>query len=83
MRTIDIFALCIIVLMIALILLYSVHFRKRENSQREESEFIPVAAWLRAGIFFCFFYLFSWVTGTMETILKSPIASNEQLAINH
>lgn len=80
MRPIDIFAFCITVLMIVLVLFYRARFHKRENSRREELEFIPLAAWLRAGIFFCFFYLLSWATGTMEIALKSPIARNEQLA---
>jgi len=59
---------------------YHLRYRKRGIHLREASEYIPLAAWLRAGILFCAFYLASWATGTMEITLKSPIASREQLA---
>ncbi len=40
----------------------------------------PGAAWTRAMIFFSFCYVFSWATGTMETLLDQQIATPEQLA---
>jgi hypothetical protein len=83
MKPIDVFAFCILVLMGALWAYYLTHYRRPEIRQREASEFIPLAAWLRAGIFFCFFYLVSWATGTMEAVLASPIASSEQVADSH
>lgn len=39
-----------------------------------------MAAWLRAGIFFCSFYLISWGTGTMEVIIKTPLATTAQVS---
>lgn len=83
MRIVDIFAVCIFVVMVALIVFYRLRFHEHKNSQWEESEFNPSAAWLRAGILFCIFNLVSWETGTMETILWSPIAGKEQLANYH
>jgi hypothetical protein len=58
---------------------YNIHYRKRVTRQLEVSEFDPLAAWLRAGILFCVFYLISWATGTMQMVLSSPIVANEQL----
>ncbi len=80
MRPIDLFAYCIFALLIALFVYYRVYHRRHGVRQRETSEFIPLAAWLRAGMLFCFFYLVSWATGTLEVILESPIASSAQLA---
>lgn len=80
MKPIDVFSLCIAILMGILFLYYHFKYRKPEIFQREVSEYIPVIAWLRAGIFFCLFYLISWGTGTMKVILNSPIATSEQLA---
>ena len=83
MRTIDIFAFCIAVLMILLLLFHRARFHERENPGREELEYLPSAAWVRAGIFFCSFYLLSWAAGTMERALRSPIATKEQLTNTH
>jgi len=80
MQPIDQFETCIAALMVALWVHYQVYSRKNGIRQREVSEFIPLAAWLRAGILFCFFYLVSWATGTMGTVLASPITSNAQLS---
>ena len=80
MMPIPPFVLGIAVLMVVLIVSYQVYFRKKDLRQRETYEYVPVAAWLRAGILFCFFYLVSWATGTMEAILEFPIASRDQLS---
>jgi hypothetical protein len=66
--------------MVALSVCYHIYTLKHEIRQREVSEFVPLASWLRAGMFFCLFYLVSWATGTLDLILKSPIATGEQLA---
>jgi len=59
---------------------YLVYSRRTGLRQLEITEYFPPAAWLRAGILFCCFYLVSWVSGTMEVILTSPIATSAQLA---
>jgi hypothetical protein len=79
MRSLDLFAFCNIALLGVLIAYYHVRYRKREIDPYETPEFDPLAAWLRAGILFCSFYIVSWATGTMEVIIASPIASREQL----
>jgi hypothetical protein len=66
--------------MAVLLAYYLVRYHRPEILQREVSEFIPMAAWLRAGFSFCLFYLVSWATGTMQAIVSSPIATAEQLA---
>jgi hypothetical protein len=80
MRPIDQFALYIIALMGALMAFYLIQYRSYFTQPCETSKFIPLAAWLRAGIFFCFFYLISWATGTMEAIQTSPIVNSAQVA---
>ena len=80
MRLIDLFALTVFVVLVSLTAYFHVRNRGFGIRQREVSEFIPWAAWLRAGILFCFFYLVSWATGTMDAILSSPVATSAQLA---
>ena len=80
MKPIDIFALCVFVLMCGLFVYFQVYKRKHGIHQRETFEYFPQAAWLRAGILFCFFYLMSWTTGTMDMIIKTPMTTSEQLA---
>lgn len=65
--------------MVVLIAFSIVHARKPAVRQRDVSEFDPLAAWLRAGILFSAFYLISWATGTMETIVTSPVATRDQI----
>jgi hypothetical protein len=79
MRALDVFAYCVMALLGALLVYYRVHVRKRATRQHDASAFDPLAAWLRAGIMFCAFYLVSWATGTMELILSSPIVTTQQL----
>lgn len=83
MEPIDIFTLCVAFLMGILFFTYQVKYRKPEIAQREATEFIPAAAWLRAGIFFCLFHIISWGTGVMQTVLSSPVATSDQLNDNH
>ena len=58
----------------ALLALYFVRFR---NADRRG--FSSAAAWNRAFIVFCAFWILSWLTGTQAMILSSPIATAEQL----
>jgi hypothetical protein len=78
MKPLDVFAYCIAAVMGVLLVYYNLYYRKRATRQLEASAFDPMAAWLRAGILFCAFYLISWVTGTMQVIVTSPIVTNEQ-----
>jgi hypothetical protein len=80
MRCIDAFAAAVAVCMVALLAYYLARYHRREILEREVTEFNPMAAWLRAGVAFCSFYLVSWATGTMQAIVTSPVATPEQLA---
>lgn len=80
MKPLDVFAILMLVLMVGLFAYYRINYRTEEIQQRELHEYIPAAAWLRAGILFCLFYLAAWITGTLEAVLASPIASIEQTA---
>jgi len=73
--TLALFAALIATLMVILIIV-----RLRRTTDHSAQRFDPVSAWLRAGIMFCFFYLVSWATGTMEYIVTEPIVTPEQLA---
>ena len=73
--TLALFAAAIALLMALLLVIYITTYRKQL-----EGEFSPQAAWLRAGIFFCFFYLVSYASGTMQAIIKEPLYTPEQLA---
>ena len=80
MPPIDVFAVCVIVLLGALFVFFQVWARRNGIYAREIREYIPLAAWLRAGIFFCLFYLISWATGTLGALLTTPLATPAQLA---
>ena len=69
------FAALVALLMVLLLRAYVRGYRNRA-----EGKFDPVAAHLRAGIFFCFCYLMSWATGTLEAILSEPVFTAEQVA---
>ena len=79
MEYLDQFAFCIITILVILIGYYLVRYRKQGTRRYGVTDFNPAVAWLRAGIFFCVFYIVSWATGTLEVILTTPIASEEQL----
>lgn len=51
----------------------------RERSHHEPMVHSPPMAWLRAGIFFCFALIFSWVTGVFKVVVQTPLATSEQL----
>ena len=42
--------------------------------------YVPKAAWLRAGIYFCACYLVAIATGVFGALLSNPIATPEQIA---
>jgi len=42
--------------------------------------YYPKLAWMRGGMYFCFCYTLSYLTGGMELILSNPIATPEQLS---
>jgi hypothetical protein len=71
--SLNVFAALITLIMAILLFVYL-----RAHRVQREGEFSPAAAWLRAGIFFCFFYLLSWATGTMEAIASEPVFTAEQ-----
>ncbi|MEH6549320.1 MAG: hypothetical protein V7711_16080 [Pseudomonadales bacterium] len=52
---------------------YSFNFRRHPAEQ-----YVPAAAWLRAGIYFCFCYLCAWYSGALEAALSRPIATEQQ-----
>ena len=80
MTQLNIFALFITILMCILFVYYRRNYRTPEIQELELTQFVPMAAWLRAGILFCLLYLISWATGVKEAILTNPIATEEQLA---
>lgn len=51
----------------------------RERRRREPMVYSPAMAWLRAGIYFCFVIVFSWVTGAFKAVVQSPLATPDQL----
>jgi hypothetical protein len=70
----TIFISAIALLMAVMLFTYLKHYRNHPIDK-----FVPIAAWLRAGIFFCFAYIVSWATGTMDAILSEPIYTTEQI----
>ena len=73
--SLESFAAGLALLMLVLLVIYLRGYRVQP-----EGVFDPMAAHLRAGIFFCFCWLMSWGTGTLDAILTEPIATAEQLA---
>ena len=69
----DFVILIIAVVFLSLISIYWTRFRHHPWDKH-----YPKLAWLRAGIYFCFCYLFSYLTGTMDKLLSMPIATAEQ-----
>ena len=55
-------------------------FLFRERSGHEPMVHSPTMAWLRAGIYFCFVIIFSWVTGVFKVVAQSPLVTSEQAA---
>ena len=52
----------------------------RERSKHEPMVHSPPMAWLRAGIYFCFVTIFSWVTGVFKVVVQSPLVTSDQAA---
>jgi len=71
----NIFAAIVIILGVVLAAVYYIRFRNHPWDS-----FYPKLAWLRAGIYFCTCYTLSYLTGGMELILSSPVATAAQLA---
>ncbi len=69
------FHMLIAALTAALLLLYVAHYRKHPPEV-----FSPMAAWLRAFIYFGCCFLFAGATGATEALLASPLVTDEQLA---
>lgn len=63
-----------VLLLVFLVGLYLSKFRTVSSGV-----FLPAAAWIRAGIFFCLCFIVSWLTGTQAKILAAPIATQSQL----
>jgi len=80
MRSLDLFIICIVIVLGVLFTYYQVRYLKPEILQLEITEFNPKTSWLRAGMLFCAFFIISWATGTLNVVLSTPIASNEQLS---
>lgn len=51
----------------------------RKHRRHPPQQFVPVAAWLRAGIYFCFCYLMAWYSGALPAALTQPWATPQQL----
>lgn len=71
----TIVAIMIIIVMVPLIVIYFARFR-----HHPPDVFVPKAAWLRAGIYFCACYLAAIATGGFDALLSNPVATAEQLA---
>lgn len=50
------------------------------HHQHPADQYVPLASWLRAGIYFCFCYLVAWFSGALPAALAGPVATAEQLA---
>jgi len=68
-------AIIVIIAAVPLIGFYRVRYR-----QHPPDIFVPKAAWLRAGIYFCACYLAAIGTGVFDAVLTTPIATPEQIA---
>lgn len=72
---IDTFHYGIAGLTVALLVLYVARYRAHPPEV-----FSPMAAWLRAFIYFGCCFLFAWLTGATEAMLATPVFTDEQLA---
>ncbi|MFQ5635215.1 MAG: hypothetical protein ACE5G3_07780 [Gammaproteobacteria bacterium] len=50
----------------------------RERSRHAPMVHSPAMAWLRAGVFFCFALIFSWVAGVFKIVVTTPLARSGQ-----
>ena len=51
----------------------------RERPRHDPNVHSPIMAWLRAGLYFCFILVLSWITGVLQVIVRSPMATADQL----
>ena len=65
----------IIILIIAALMVSIFLLRHRHHAP---DVFVPEAAWLRAGIYFCFCYLVAIVTGVLDLLFSDPVAAPGQ-----
>jgi hypothetical protein len=63
---------------VAFILLTTLYLARYHRHPPDK--FVPMAAWLRAGMYFCFCYLLAWYSGALPAALSGPVATPEQLA---
>ena len=68
-------AIAIMIVMTLLIVVYFTRFRHHPLDV-----FVPKAAWLRAGIYFCACYLVAILTGVFDALLSKPVAVAGQMA---
>jgi len=50
-----------------------------ERAKHEPQVHSPRLAWMRAGLYFSFAFVFSWCAGVFKTVVNSPLASPEYL----
>lgn len=60
-----------------MLLLSAVYYRRYRGHPRDV--FVPMAAWLRAGIYFCYCLLVAMASGALEAALNLPIIHDEQM----
>ncbi|HSG16187.1 MAG TPA: hypothetical protein VLE70_07685 [Anaerolineae bacterium] len=65
----------ITVIMVSLVVISVTRFRRRPSDI-----FVPKAAWLRAGIYFCVCYLAANLSGVFGALLSNPIAIAEDVS---
>lgn len=61
----------------ALLVMAAVYLLKYRGHPPDK--YVPMAAWLRAGIYFCFCYLVAWYSGALPAALAGPVATQAQL----
>ena len=66
-------AILVIIVMVTRIAIYTVRYR-----HHPPDVFVPKAAWLRAGIYFCACYLAAIATGVFDALLSNPVTTAEQ-----
>jgi len=71
----DVFIIAVVCVGVLLAGLYFIKYRNHPWDI-----YYPRLAWLRAGMYFCACYTFSYLTGAMELLLSSPVVTPEQWA---
>lgn len=60
---------------VVLAVIYNTRFR-----HHPWDKYYPYLAWMRGGMYFCACYTIAWLTGALELVLTSPVATAEQMA---